>query len=214
MIFHNGHGQAVVAGAALQLEAQTFGQVSGPHAGGIRRLQLYNGPLHHRLVHVGGGGQEGGVPVQKAVGVQPLHQKFDGPQHLRLEHVPHHELGQDVPGKVVLLVAVAPQVGQPVVPLLILTVIVGVLAVIGFQPLQPAHGVGIRRGGLRRLLRKLQGRIFLQDLLGVFPQLLYAHLQDGHGLDHLGQKGHRLFLLLLLLQRHTGPPFLDGVFLL
>ena len=197
LALHNTHCQFVHRGAADQLELQALGQIPGAHAGRLQGLYCGQGLLHQfqRPAIIGSQRLQG--LIQPAVGVEALHQKGARLHHLRRQ-VQHLELGEHIIIEVVLLVLHGAVIAQPVVLLLgVLLMVIAVLGVGGLQPLQLAAKLIALVRPVVALLR-LQHGVLLDRLFNILQQLLRPHLQDLHGLHHLGREG--LYLLLCQVQ--------------
>ena len=176
----------MVPGPTLQLQAQALLQVSGPHSGGVRRLEFHQRPLHGPLGQAAPPGQLRQGLIQKSSGIQPVQQKFHPFHHIALQLSPH-KLGENIPFQIIVLIQKTAHAGKRVSPPLfrVLGMIVGVLPVAGSQAPHPAAELLQRIRCLLRL-RQLQHGIFLKNLLYILPQFLYVHLKDLDGLGHLG----------------------------
>ena len=181
----------------LQLQHQALRQIPGPHARGLQGLHRRQGLLYllHRLAQLLR--QILHALVQPAVLVQALHQKAPHREQLRFQ-IHHLQLGQHIEIQVLLPLVYGAVIGDRVllVVLGVLLVIVAVLRVGGLQPLQlPLQHR--RVVPLAVFLLHLQYRVLLDLILDVLQQLLRTHLEDFHGLHHLGRKS------LCLLHRHA-----------
>ena len=175
----------------LKLKGQALGQIPGPHprrvqglkqgepllqngGGQARRLGQIGHIIPEIAVLIQAGGQELGPPEDDGGGVAPLQlpcqmeQQGVGQSPVR----PH-------PGQGVQLIPV----GGDVLPVLVIQIRQGLQTPPQLLALIPRVG----------RLGQFGGRIFLDQFLDKLPQLQGAHLQNLHGLEHLGTELQRLF---------------------
>ena len=197
------HGATfMVLPPAPKLELQALGQVTRAHARRVQRLEQAQPLLQHRGGQSGRLGQVFHLLPEIPGLVQAGRQKLGSPEH-QGGGLAALQLPGQVEQKGVLQPAVRPDPGQRIQLLPLRRDVLPVLVVLVGQRLHPPPQL---LPLVRPLLRlgQLGGGVLLNQLLQICLQLLGAHLQDLHGLEHLRRQFQ--FLFLGHLQLHRDPP--------
>ena len=190
VLLDDGQGGARLSPAA-QLNGQALGQVLGAHPRRVQGLEQGQAVLQHRSGQARRLGQVGHAVPEIAVLVQTGGQELGAPEHQRGGVAPLQLAGQ-MEEQGVLQPPVGAHPGQGVQLVPVGGDVLPVLVVQVGQRLEPPPQLLPLVARVRRF-GELGGGVLLDQLLDVLVELQGAHLQDLHGLEHLGTELQRLF---------------------